>query len=71
MRKLLISLLASLALPTAVNAETIWLLVGYAGGGLVKVAMIDMDTCKIEAKKLKKAAPFAPKIHMTYCIKGK
>jgi len=27
--------------------------------------MIDMNTCKIEAKKLKKAAPFAPKIPMT------
>ena len=71
MKRLLLALLAALALPNAVNAETIWLLVGYAGGGLEKVEMIDMDTCKIEAKKLKKAAPFAPKIPMTYCIKGK
>ena len=71
MKRLLLPLLAAIALPTAVNAETIWLLVSHVGGGMQKIEMIDIDTCKIEAKKLKKAAPFAPKITGTYCIKGK
>ena len=68
MRKLLTPLLAALALSTAVKAESIWLLVGFAGGGFENIEMIDMNTCKIEAKKLKKTAPFAPKIPMIYCI---
>ena len=71
MKRLLLSLLAAIALPTAVNAETIWLLVSHVGGGVQKVEMIDMETCEKESKKLKKAAPFAPKITFTYCIKGK
>jgi len=71
MKRLLLPLLAALALPTAVNAETIWLLVSHVGGGIQKIEMIDMDTCEKESKKLKKAHPFAPKITGTYCIKGK
>ena len=71
MKRLLLPLLAALALPTDANTESIWLLLGYAGGGLEEIEIIDMNTCKIEAKKLKKAAPFAPKIPMTYCIEGK
>ena len=37
MKRLLLPLLAAIALPTHVNAESIWLLVGYAGGGLEKL----------------------------------
>ena len=71
MKRLLLPLLVVLAFPTAVSAETIWLLVSHVGGGVQKVEMIDMDTCEKEFKKLKKAAPFAPKFTFTYCIKGK
>ena len=71
MKRLLRLLLASIALPTNVNAEFIWLLVGYAVGCLEKIEMINMNTCKIEAKKLKIAVLFAPKMPMTYCIEGK
>ena len=61
MKVLLQTLLAAFALPTAVNTETILLLVGYAGGGLEKVEMIDMDTCKIEAKEIKKSGTICSK----------
>ncbi len=67
MKRLLRPILASIALPT----EFISLLVGYAVGGLEKIEMINMNTCKIEAKKLKIAVLFAPKMAMTYCIEGK
>ena len=71
MKKFLLPLLAALALPTAVNAESYWLLVSQTGGGLVKVEMNDMKSCEIESNKIQKAKPFAPKIVFTYCIKGK
>ena len=71
MKRFLRLLLDSIALPTYVNAESIWLLVGYACGDLKNFEMINMNTCKIEAKKLKIAALFDPKMPMTYCIKGK
>ena len=71
MKRLLLPLLAALALPTAVNAESYWLLVSQTGGGLVKVEMDDMKSCEIESNKIEKARPFAPKLVFTYCMKGK
>ena len=70
MKKLLVLPLL-LGFTSAVNAETVWLLVSHASGGIEKVEMNDMNTCEIESKKLKEANPFAPKIPFTYCIKGK
>ena len=58
MKKFLLPLLASFALPTAVNAESIWLIiygvVGYThgGGGLEKVEMKDMTQCELMGAKL-------------------
>ena len=46
MRKLLIPLLASLALPTAVNAETIWLVLSRSQAGFEKIEMKDMEKCE-------------------------
>ena len=58
MRKLLIPLLAAFALPTAVNAESVWLVLRYMGynerssaGGLEKIEMKDMDQCQLMGAK--------------------
>ena len=59
MVKLLIPLLTSLALPTAVNAETWWLIVGGrwkenspAQTELIKVPMTDEKECKNAGEKI-------------------
>ena len=46
MRKLLIPLLATIALPTAVNSETIWLLLSRAEAGFEKIEMKNMEQCE-------------------------
>ena len=56
MKRLLLPLLAALALPTAVNAETIWLIVkthqclNGCGVGLEKVEMASMEQCHKNGK---------------------
>ncbi len=51
MKRLLLPLLAALALPTAVNAETVWLMIsntvcsGGCGVGLEKIEMSSMEQC--------------------------
>ena len=45
MRKLLILLLASLALPTAVNAESYWLILRIVNS-LKKIEMESMEQCE-------------------------
>ena len=60
MRKLLIPLLAALTLPTAVNAESVWLILKYSGSyatvgrvstSLEKMEMKDMDQCQAMGNK--------------------
>ena len=48
MKKLLIPLLAALALPTAVNAESYWLILKEGGKGkaLEKIEMKSMEQCE-------------------------
>ena len=46
MRKLLIPLLAAIALPTVVNAETIWLVLSRRDAGFEKIEMKDMEQCQ-------------------------
>ena len=46
MRKLLIPLLAALALPTAVNAESYWLLLSRQEAGFEKIEMASMEQCQ-------------------------
>ena len=49
MRKLLIPLLAAFALPTAVNAESYWLILRWddpVGNSLEKIEMESMEQCK-------------------------
>ena len=56
MCKLLIPLLAALALPTAVNAESYWLIIGdMSGDALEKIEMQDMNQCEEQGKIFKKS----------------
>ena len=75
MRKLLIPLLAALALPTAVNAERHWLIIshGVTRGGLEKIQMASSEDCVKEGIKWKNSTThniddYSKKFH---CIKGK
>ena len=57
MPKLLITLLAAFALPTAVNAESYWLILTYGtvgkfgAGGLEKIEMSSLEACQKEGKQ--------------------
>ena len=59
MKKFLIPLLAAIALPTAVNAESVWLLMnlgfwyreGGAAAAFEKIEMKDMEQCEEQAAK--------------------
>ena len=57
MKKLLLPLLASFALPSAVSAESVWLVLKYAGwnwhngSGLEKIEMKDMAQCELMGSK--------------------
>ncbi len=46
MKPFLIPLLAALVLPTAVNAETIWLVLSRKFGGFEKIEMRDIEHCQ-------------------------
>ena len=45
MKRLLLPLLAALALPTAVSAESVWLVLYMGKSGLEKIEMRDLDQC--------------------------
>ena len=80
MKRLLLPLLAALALPTAVNAESYWMIIMLAtskGNSLEKIEMISMSQCEDEGKKAKKklgsfkgSQNLVAKIRYA-CIKGK
>ena len=55
MKKLLIPLLAALALPTAVNAESYWLILKEGGKGkaLEKIEMKSMEQCEEQGEIFK------------------
>ena len=49
MKRLLLPLLAALAVPTSVNADSVWLIIRN-GYGLGKIEMKDMDQCKSQGR---------------------
>jgi len=54
MKRLLLPLLAALALPTAVNAESVWLILEISANNarsLTKIEMRDMTQCEEVAQK--------------------
>ena len=85
MKRLLLPLLAALALPTAVNAETVWLILRYgsvnagmprmaAAASLEKIEMKDLNQCKSEGEMWSKSKlpEGEKKTILTYhCIVGK
>ena len=78
MKRLLLPLLAALALPTAVNAESYWLLIS-AGNvnshALEKIEMKSMEQCKEQGEAYKDSGIYgksAMSTSMRYvCLKGK
>ena len=58
MKRFLIPLLAAFALPTAVNAESTWLIIRYQAGeswkspvAMEKIEMTNMEQCEAEGAK--------------------
>ena len=54
MKRLLLPLIATLALPTAVNAESYWLVLRWKAGGsgsLEKIEMESFEQCESEGEK--------------------
>jgi hypothetical protein len=72
MKTLLLPLLAALALPTAVSAESYWLTVARKGAGVATIEMKDMEQCEEQGKiwvEKSKAMPRKPVYYV--CLKGK
>ena len=68
MKRFLLPLLAALALPTALNAESYWLVLRVAGNGkaLEKIQMKSMDQCKEQGEIFKKKDN-----NSYFCLTGK
>ena len=72
MKRLLLPLLAALALPTAVNAESYWLIVRVGATGIEKIEMGSMAQCQEEGQKYIKGNNFYAKIAKSFhCVTGK
>ena len=74
MRKLLIPLLAALALPTAVNAESYYLLVGTKGYRNWTVPMASIEVCEKSLDRVIKKSNWEGDTRgnlVAICIKGK
>ena len=73
-KRLLLPLIAALALPTAVNAESYWLvLIGrQQGTALEKIEMGSMAQCQEEGQKYIKGNNFYAKNSKSFhCVTGK
>ena len=78
MKRLLFPLLAALALPTAVNAESYWLILTFgtgsykSAGALEKVEMPSLEVCKKEGNEwVEKGITSGFKTRFFHCITGK
>ena len=73
MKKFLILILAALALPTAVNAESYWMVISAASSGsasLEKIEMASMEQCN-EQGEIFKTATYMKRNVQYICLKGK
>ena len=78
MKRLLLPLLAALALPSAVSAESVWLIIyaseHFGGSGLEKVEMENMSQCELAGSNLMASKRFSGN-HLfalgVECIKAK
>tara|TARA_E500000331_G_scaffold289400_1_gene285143 strand:+ start:207 stop:452 length:246 start_codon:yes stop_codon:yes gene_type:complete len=81
MKRLLLPLLAALALPTAVSAESVWLVLINDRGGrsILKIEMESMEQCIKEGSRFKDGLGFnnlekklpARDTRVFTCIRGK
>ena len=77
MRKLLIPLLAAFALPTAVNAESHWLIINYihlkTAASMEKIQMNSAEECQREVEKWTSSSTHLmnENTRQFHCIKGK
>ena len=75
MKRLLLPLIAALALPTAVNAESYWLIIGaYSGNGgvgLEKLEMNSMEQCKEQGELFRTKGNGFDRYMAYKCLKGK
>ena len=75
MKRLLLPLLAALALPTAINAESYWLILGWSGSAhsvaFEKIEVESMEQCK-EQGEIFRIKENGFNRGMAYkCLKGK
>ena len=69
MKRLLLPLLAALALPTAINAESYWLVLEY--DGMTRIEMKSLEQCEEQGKKYM-SSKRGTKNNMHYwCLEGK
>ena len=72
MKRFLISLLAALSLPSAVNAESHWLIIRASSFGdhndLEKIEMESAEACQREGERWKDRSP---RHYSSHCVVGK
>jgi len=78
MKRLQVLLLAALALPTAVNAESYWLIISLgtktgANASLEKIEMPSAEACEKEGRKWEESLTHGVEARRRrfHCIKGK
>ena len=76
MKRLLLPLLAALALPNVVNAESYWLVINFSfatGSALEKIEMPSIKACEEEGEKWKNSPRIKNQrnINSYHCVTGK
>ncbi len=79
MKRLLLPLLAALALPNAVNAESYWLILTFGNSNasdaaaLEKIEMVSSEECEKEGRKWENSSTQGLKSSQRrfHCVKGK
>ena len=75
MKRLLLLLLAALALPTAVNAETWHLITKAYKGEFIAIPMASQEDCEKEGQEITNYKNWKGRVQVVnlayYCIKGK
>ena len=70
MRRFLLPLIASIALPIAANAESYWLIL-FSSESSLKVQMASMEQCQKEGKLFLDKSPNYIGTPRFYCVTGK
>ena len=68
MKRFLLPLLAALALPTAVNAETVWLVLRYQG--MTSIPTDSMEQCEASGQKYMSKKKLSKTRMLYWCLEG-